>query len=248
MNVYLLEQNEMDVPARDDWLSTSEILCLNRLRFVKRHDDWRLGRWTAKRALALRLGVSARPQVLAKIEIRPAPSGAPVLFFENKVATVAISLSHRNGRAICALAPPSAEVGCDLELIESHSDAFIADYFTAEEQRLIAEASAADRPRLSTLLWSAKESALKALHTGLRLDTRRVSVRLVEAFDLNGWIPLRVCCSEGQVFRGWWRHANDTISTLVTNPSPDLPIVLEIPHILPIALPGARLRDLCFHN
>ena len=246
--MYLLEQNEMDVPARDDWLSDSEILCLNRLRFAKRHDDWRLGRWTAKRALALRWGVPALPQVLAKIEIRPAPSGAPVLFFENKLAAMTISLSHRNGRAICALAPTCAEVGCDLELIEPHSDAFIADYFTAEEQRLIAEASTAERSRLLALLWSAKESALKALHTGLRLDTRRVIVRLIEAFDLNGWFPLRVCCTEGKVFHGWWRQTNGTMRTLVANPAPDLPILLEVPQILAGALPGSRLHDPCFHN
>lgn len=229
MDVYWLEQNEMDAPADNDWLSESEILCLNRLRFAKRHNDWRLGRWTAKRALALRLRLPALPQILAKIEIRPTPSGAPVLFFEDKPAAVTISLSHRNGKAICAVTPPSVELGCDLELIEPHSDAFIADYFTAEEQLLIAQASAADRSRLLTLLWSAKESALKALHVGLRLDTRLVIVRLVEAFHLDGWSPLRVRYAESRVFHGWWRCTNGTVRTLVANPSPDLPILLEFP-------------------
>ena len=86
-----------------------------------------------------------------------------------------------------------AELGCDLEIIEPRSDAFVADYFTTEEQALIARASAADRPRLLALLWSAKESALKALHEGLRLDTRCVIVSpFDESFDLNGWSPLRV--------------------------------------------------------
>ena len=74
-----------------------------------------------------------------------------------------------------------AELGCDLEIVEPRSDAFIADYFTAEEQALIERTSAADRSLLLALLWSAKESALKALRAGLRLDTRSVIVRPVAA-------------------------------------------------------------------
>jgi len=33
------------------------------------------------------------------------------------------------------------EIGCDLEVVEPRSDAFVADYFTSEEQALIARAS-----------------------------------------------------------------------------------------------------------
>ena len=50
--------------------------------------------------------------------------------------------------------------------IEPRSDAFVADYFTIEEQALVARASAADRDRILALLWSGKESALKALREG----------------------------------------------------------------------------------
>ena len=242
MDVYFLEQTELNVPPGNDWLSESEILCLSRLRFAKRHDDWRLGRWTAKRAVALRSGLPASPQMLAKIEIRPAPSGAPTLFFENKPAAATISLSHRDGKAICAVTAAGLELGCDLELIEPHSDGFIVDYFTAEEQLAIAEAPAGDRFCLLALLWSAKESALKALHAGLRLDTRQVIVRLLEASDLNGWRPLRVHSTEGQIFDGWWQRTNDTIRTLVANPSPDLPILLKTPFVLPASDHGAGRR------
>jgi 4'-phosphopantetheinyl transferase len=230
MHVYWGEQTEIDVPADNNWLSRSELLYLSTLRFPKRHNDWRLGRWAAKRTLALRLGLPARFPILAKIEIRPAASGAPVAFFEDRVAAATISLSHRNGRAVCALAPGSVQLGCDLEFVEPHTDAFLADYFTREEQKLVAEASAADRSRLLTLIWSAKESALKALHMGLRLDTRAVVVKLIETGDLSGWRPLRVCyAAAGQVFDGWWRSSHLAISTLVGDPSPDLPILSDIP-------------------
>ena len=91
------------------------------------------------------------------------------------------------------VAKSGVEIGCDLEMVEPRSDAFVADYFTIEEQALVARASAEDRPRLLALLWSAKESALKALHEGLRLDTRSVIVNPFDgSFDLNGWSPLHV--------------------------------------------------------
>jgi hypothetical protein len=49
------------------------------------------------------------------------------------------------------------------------------------KQVMVARASAADQPGLLALLWSGKESALKALRAGLRLDTRCVIVTPVDA-------------------------------------------------------------------
>jgi 4'-phosphopantetheinyl transferase len=225
IEVHWQEQIEADVPAEDDWLGASEVTFLGGLRFAKRRADWRLGRWTAKRALAIWLGVPSHPEVLAKIEIRPAPSGAPEVFVANKPGPVTVSISHRGGRAACAVAPSDIEMGCDLEFIEPHTDAFISDYFTLQEQALVTEAPATDRPRLLALLWSAKESALKALHKGLRLDTRSVVVRPVEdSFGLNGWSPLQVHYTDGQVFHGWGQQADGIVRTLVAAPPPHPPI------------------------
>lgn len=246
--VYWLEQTETEVPAANDWLSANEAACLRRLRFAKRRADWRLGRWTAKRALAIHLGLPGDPQSLAHLEIRPAPSGAPEAFLAGRPAGVAISLSHRAGTALCSIAPSGTALGCDLEMIEPRSDAFLADYFTSEEQGLVARAPAADRSWLSAVLWSGKESALKALQAGLRLDTRCVTVSLDDALPRSGedqgrpmvhrvstlppsidrtiWIPIQVRCAEGQVFHGWWRQVGFLVRTLVANPSPTLPTLL----------------------
>ena len=230
MNVYWLEQTETDVPAENDWLSQNEVARLDALRFSKRRADWRLGRWTAKCALSLCLDVPAHPQVFKKIEIRPAASGAPEVIFANQPAAVTISLSHRDGRAACAVAMSGVEMGCDLEIVEPHSDAFVADYFTSEEQALVARAAAADRPRLLTLLWSAKESALKALHEGLRLDTRWVTVSpFAASFDLNGWSPLQVRYTGERVFHGWWQRTDNILRTVVAAQPLDSPIALTIP-------------------
>ena len=214
MDVYWLEQIEADVPAESDWLSPTEAAVLNGLRFAKRRADWRLGRWTAKRTVAFLFGIPTGPHVLSKIEIRPAPSGVPEVHIAKKRADLTISLSHRAGTAVCAVTRSGVALGCDLELVEPRSEAFVADYFTAEEQAMVGRASTRAQSRLLALLWSAKESALKALHTGLRLDTRSVMVAPVE-FDLNGWSQLRVHSIGGRVFHGWWQQTNGTIRTLV---------------------------------
>lgn len=176
MNVYWLEQTEVDVRSEDDWLHASELVRLRAMRVPKRRTDWRLGRWTAKLAFAAYLDLPAHSRFLMDMEIRPAETGAPELYFADKPADASISISHCGGRAICAIAASGIELGCDLERIEPRTDAFIADYFTDAEKAVIARTSAANNPRMLALLWSAKESALKVLQTGLRADTRSVMV------------------------------------------------------------------------
>jgi 4'-phosphopantetheinyl transferase len=249
MDVYWLEQTEAAVPPENDWLSESEAVQVSGLRFAKRRADWRLGRWTAKRALAVYLNISGAPQALSAIEIRPAPSGAPEVFLANQPAPIAISLSHRAGTAICAVIAAGGALGCDLEAIEPRSDGFVADFFTTEEQALVARAPAAERPRLLALLWSGKESALKAQRVGLRLDTRSVIVSPVGAvgsrgegaegraqdpaltslpsYGHDGWIPLQVRYTNGPTFRGYWRHTGNLVRTLVADPPPHTPIRLK---------------------
>jgi 4'-phosphopantetheinyl transferase len=228
MGVYWLEQTEVDVPGENDWLSAKEHMFLDRLRFVYRRADWRLGRWTAKQAVAAFFNLPYSPAALARVEIVPAASGAPEVFLDNKLAAVTMSLSHRNHRAICFLGPPTMELGCDLERIEPRTDAFLSDYFTTEEQAFLAAPSIPDRPRLVALFWSAKESALKALHSGLRLDTRSVIVSPVDlTCGLNGWCPLLVRYAGGQIFHGWWQIADDMVRTVVSSPPPARPILLQ---------------------
>jgi len=268
LNVYWLEQTEADVPTVDDWLSGSEAVRLDGMRIAKRRTDWRLGRWTAKRALAITLNLPSHIEALAAIEIRPAPSGAPEAFLADQPVAVPISLSHRAGAAICAVAPSGAALGCDLEVIEPRGNSFVTDYFTSEEQALVERASASDRTRLLTLLWSGKESALKALGMGLQLDTRSVTVDLVDellhqgggggyikdtgltfppSYGLTSWQPLHVRHADGQDFFGWWRYSGSLVRTLVASPQPASPILLERPdselrkpHFPAAVLPSSR--------
>ena len=220
---YFLQHAAGDVPVDDNWLSSAEQDRLAAMKIAKRYADWRLGRWTAKRAVALFLGRSLQGSSLAEIEVRPLPSGAPEAFVAGLPAPVSISLSHRDGRAVCAIAKPGTAFGCDLEVVEPRSAAFLADYFTESEQRLMAAVQPLHRWLMAALMWSAKESALKALGIGLRLGLRALTVDLhakgascrdvnpegppvamrPDSYSPNHWEPLLVRTTQGQTFRGW---------------------------------------------
>jgi 4'-phosphopantetheinyl transferase len=229
MTIHWLEQTEADIPAENQWLNTNEILRLNALHIPKRRADWRLGRWTAKHAVAACLNLPDEPSTFADIEIRAASSGAPEVFFQDRQAEIGISLSHSSGTALCTLAPPKISLGCDLETVEPRSDAFVADYFTDDEESLIAQCPTQELPFLLALLWSAKESALKALRVGLRFDTRCMSVSPVDDWHPTGnpdaWRSLSVRYSAGRVFHGWWRLQNHLVRTVVS----DLPLPIPVP-------------------
>jgi 4'-phosphopantetheinyl transferase len=239
MFVYWLERTGSDVPALDEWLSEKELDFLRRMKFPKRKSDWRLGRWTAKQATAAYLKLHSHAQALKGIEIIAAPSGAPEVLLCGQQVPVTISLSHRAGMAMCVVTSSENQVGCDVEVIETHSDAFVADYFTNREQALVKGAAVKDRLLLVALMWSAKESALKAVQMGLRLDTRSMEVELPwplspeypgdapahlgKEDDSMDWHRLALT-GEGQVFSGWWRQAGVMVRSVV---SVDSSVLLE---------------------
>ena len=174
-----LARGEDRLPAAVDWLSAAERSRADTLRYTKRRTDFLLGRWTLKLAVARVLGWPDDPAVLARIEGRNAPSGAPRLYIDGQRAARGVSLTDRAGCAVCLVADRAVALGCDVEIVEPRSDAFVRDYLTEAEQRLVDGAGPA-RDMAANLLWSAKESALKVLETGLRRDTRSVEVAVAE--------------------------------------------------------------------
>jgi len=228
-------QSEGDVPEHDDWLADHEQQELRKLRFAPRRRDWRLGRWTAKRLLAAQLANGGWRAPLEEIEIRAAADGAPEAWIDQLRAPYTLSISHRVGRALAAVADPATLLGCDLEQIEPHSDALVEDFFTPAERRLVASAPPDERDCLTAVLWSAKESALKALREGLRLDTRSVEVEFLPGGGGDGWRPLRVHHAEGcRELHGHWRLEGDLVLTVVSS------ACSEAPHRQDAALRAAR--------
>jgi 4'-phosphopantetheinyl transferase len=228
VELYWLSQGMADAPAHDAWLSPREASWVARMRFPKRRSEFRLGRWTAKKALALHLGRDASAQGLRSIEIDRAPDGAPAPFVDGLPAEAYLTMTDRADQSVCLVGPPGIALGCDLELVEPRSDAFVADYLTAAEQGLVADAGDGEgRDLIANLLWCGKESALKVLRTGLRRDTRSVEVSFPEGGVVDGWAPMSVRAVEGTVFPGWWQRFGAFVLTLAaTEPfAPPQPLV-----------------------
>ena len=165
-----------DRPAKLDWLAPGERSRAQALGIPWRREDFLLGRWAAKRLLSTVLGCAPGPG----LEIRAAASGRPEVLLDGQPLRLSLSLSHRQGMALAALDDAGSPLGVDLEAVEPRSDAFVRDYFTHKE---IAAVAAGERDLIANLIWSAKESALKALGVGLTMDTRAVEVELAAGED-----------------------------------------------------------------
>lgn len=194
------------------WLSDAERAVLAGLHLPKRAADWRLGRWVAKEAVVRALG--AEELSWRDIEVLAGPGGEPRarILAPGVWPATTLSLSHSGGVGFAAAGVGAFRLGCDVEEIAPRSDAFVADYLTAEEAAWV-EAGGAERHERANLLWSAKESALKALGEGLRLDTRSVGVVVGEASA--DWAGLDATASGGAVFRGVWRQSGGFVWTVV---------------------------------
>jgi len=152
---------------------------------------------------------------IARLEIRATKEGAPRVFLDGEALPLAISLSHRAGAGLCVLSP-RGPVGCDLEWIEDRSTAFVEDYFTAAERSVILERGAAMQGLMANALWCAKESVLKVMGVGLRLDTRSLSVRTIDEPCPDRWESFTVRYSRDErEFQGWWRLLDNWILTVV---------------------------------
>ena len=114
--------------------------------------------------------------------------GAPEAWLDGRRCPVSISLSHRAGRALAAVARRAdAVMGCDLELIEPRSGAFVREWLAPAEQRLVGDRDGRERALLANLIWTAKEAAAKVRREGLRLDVRHAVVTLGgESGDAGG--------------------------------------------------------------
>lgn len=214
--VYWLLQNTLDLPEGDDWLSENERLLIEKMKFPKRRGEWRLGRWTAKLLTTSYFKIYAGKQyALSDIEVLPAENNAPQVHLYQNLQQLKISVSHRGDAAFCVLQPQNYPVGCDLEIIEKRSEAFRRDYFTSEEYSRVLRASPKDQSLIANLIWSAKESVLKALEQGLKSDTRSVAIELSDIQARDSWKKLSAASAEfKQDFYGWWRIQDDNVLTI----------------------------------
>ena len=212
-----------DVPAGVDWLGGHERELHERLTVPQRRAAWRLGRWSAKAAVAAWTGADPR-----RIEVLPARDGAPAVWIDGRPAAVSLSLSHRAGRALVLVGEGGRPLGCDIELIEPRSDAFLRQWLAPAEQQLVAAAGdQAARDLLANLVWTAKESAAKVRRAGLRLAVGRAVVRLEPRSD-GDWSGLQVTWPAGEPCGGWWRVEGEWVMSVAAMPTLSAPRPLAL--------------------
>jgi 4'-phosphopantetheinyl transferase len=233
-----LARGENGMPADDRWLAPGEAARAAQMRYTKRRTEYRLRRWAAKNAVATAASIGSDPAGLARIEVRNRPSGAPYVLLDGSPLAMDVSLTDRAGWAVCLVGPDLGAVGCDLELVEPRTAGFLADFLTPAEREYVGAQPGPDSAHAAAnLIWSAKESALKVLRTGLRRDTRTVEVHLDHATDAPGWAPLRVCVDSGAEIPGWWRRDGMFVLTVAAAGPTAHPVALEPDRVLADARP-----------
>lgn len=217
-----MARGEHELPSTTSWLTPREAERAAGARFTKRRTEYLLRRWVCKQAVAAAIGMPNDIASLARIEAANHPSGAPYVRIDGAPLTLEVSLTDRAGWAVCMIGEQQGRVGCDLEIVEPRSAGFVADFLTPYEQEYVASLPDGEHGAAANLIWSAKESALKVLQTGLRRDTRTVEVILAPPLsdeaesDDSGWDRLEVRSIEGGIMPGWWRREGAFLVTIAS--------------------------------
>jgi 4'-phosphopantetheinyl transferase len=204
-----------EVPPDDEWLSEREREVLATLGLPKRRADWRLGRWAAKSAVA-----AWRKGEIGVIEVAAEKDGSPTVLLDGAKSHVALSISHREGRALVAVGESPRAVGCDLEAIEPRSRAFMREWLGPAEHELLAGLDDKRTKMVANLIWTAKEAASKVRQEGLRLNVRRARVEPASLeLPPGSWAPLRVAWEDGSFEEGWWRWEPGWVMSVLSDPA-----------------------------
>jgi phosphopantetheinyl transferase (holo-ACP synthase) len=207
-------------------LSPREEAVLAGLVLPPRRRKWLMGRWAAKRLLLEVLASSdgaalflrSRPdrerepregsrRIFAReLSVLNDDRGVPHAELEGvgRLA-LSLSLSHRGELGLAAVTLlPATVIGADLETLDPRDPALVRQFFTAAEAASVAASAC---PDLATArVWSGKEAVLKALGTGLRVDTRCVEVGVeCDGPAPPGWRPLAVTLAGDAAARGGGR-------------------------------------------
>ena len=166
----------VDHPAADRWLTPAERRAWAAVPWPERRSDWRAGRVAAKRAAAGALGLDDP----TRVALVPLTGGAPCIALRGPLGThhivpLALSLTHRSGRAAAAATTEPGDLGIDLE-IGGQVRAAHAGYYLSGAERSLAGWYGL------TALWTLKEAAWKAL----RCDDTVPFTALELRFDASG--------------------------------------------------------------
>jgi 4'-phosphopantetheinyl transferase len=198
------------------FLSNPERTRLEGMRFPKRRTDWLSGRRTAKALLrACDSGLAELPADVITIANRA--SGAPEVIVNGDVYPGQLTISHSRDRSLAAWVPTdTVRIGADVEFIEPRADVFVEDYFTPSESNFVKLSTVGTHDQRVTLIWSAKEAALKALGIGLGVDTRQIEVAAWQEKMENSWnrFSIKTSLIEKKDWQGFWQLIEDYVITI----------------------------------
>ena len=142
----------------------------------------------------------------------------PIHQFTNNQFT--LSISHSGNRAFCALVDkPGFPLGADIEKIDERTDEFVRDTFVREEIALVEAAPPSVKAGIATAIWSAKESALKAIRLGFTVEPFVIKC-LPQGDGQKDWDPVSIEWDVQKLRRtapalnGWWCEQDGFVMTI----------------------------------
>ncbi len=225
-SVWYLIQDITNVPTETGWLSPKEYKTVQSFKIEKRRNDWLLGRWTSKKLIQDYYLTRNFNYKLHELEIIAAENGQPQLFINGKTQRINFSISHSEGCAFCVLNGHASSIGCDIEALLPRSEGLMTDFFTKDEIVVVEKQLETDKKIFITnLTWSAKESVLKVLKEGLRIDTRKINVFDFTQQITNEWKPFKSVYQETKKdFWGWYKKHQNFVLTCASSgkiPAPE---------------------------
>ena len=107
--------------------------------------------------------------------------GKPFALVDDTPAALSFNVSHSGEHGLIAFAP-AGRLGIDVEEYEARRNFSqlikSPSLFTPPERARLAQVQGNDRAQLFTRLWTIKEALLKALGTGLTINTAKIEVPL----------------------------------------------------------------------
>ena len=149
------------------WLDGGERERCTRFLVQRPRREFRLCRAALRALLCRRLG--CRNDALA---FAPAEHGKPFALVDGAPAPVSFNVSHSGCHGLIAVAA-GGRIGVDIEerVIRHDIDGVLRTAFAPDEQADLAAASGRRKTELLFRLWTMKEALIKALGSGLSLDT-----------------------------------------------------------------------------
>lgn len=153
--------SSMSLNDYDKFLHPQEKKYYSGLKFEKRIKDYIMGRYAAKRSVALLAG----EKNLERIEIKHGVFNHPVVKYAC-TNNIQVSISHCENICIAVAFNDECPIGVDVEKIDPKK-VEVLDSQSFQQEKKLMEAHFLPLDKSLTILWTAKEALSKVLKTGL---------------------------------------------------------------------------------